>query len=245
MSGEIDRYMALLARRLSVPAEERETILQEIHSHLEERVAVALADGQDQQAAERAAIQAFGDARQVAVRFTAVYGVQPVQWKMLNYLGAGALGVAALWGIWTLGTLPAYVYYFTVYPVFTAGQQIEPSLMSEIIQSSPISSGGFAAYLLLGWLWLLPLIALFGAAPFLWARRADRWWGPALAYGVGAWLSAPWFVFFLFGSSIEWEAEARIIALALPVALVAAALGALVGRRRRAQIAALAAMRVA
>jgi len=44
---------------------------------------------------------------------------------------------------------------------------------------------------------------------------------PGLAFGLGTWLSAPWFILYLFSSFREYSAEGQIIALALPLALLA------------------------
>lgn len=252
MNGEIDRYLDQLARRLSVPAMERETIVQEVRSHLEESVDAAVRSGCTQEEAERAAVQNFGAVGTIARRLSAVH---QVQWRPHRYVRAGALGAAALWGIWIFGSLPDYIYLFTVSSIFKVEQPSFSLFAFLALVGTPIGGGGVVTYRELGWPWVVLLLVVFGALPFVWARRAGRWWGPALAYGLGAWLSAPWFVPFAFGAGINilsvgmenwiWQDEARVIALALPVSLIAASLGALWGRRQRARAAALGSVRLA
>jgi hypothetical protein len=98
--------------------------------------------------------------------------------------------------------------------------------------STPLGGEAFLAYLTLGWAWLVPLLALYLMPPFTWGRRAARWWAPGLAYGVGTWLAAPWFVAYWFRFDRNWglEAEARLILLAVPLALLASGAGALLRR---------------
>jgi len=252
MNGEIDRYLALLAGRLAVPVAEREAILQEVRSHLEESVDAAVSAGSTREEAERAAVQNFGDVRRIARRLSAVH---QVQWRPRRYLRAGALGAAALWCIWIIGSIPEYIFLLTVSPIFKNVQPSFSLFVSVVLAGTPISDGSIVAYRELGWPWVVLMLVAFGALPFAWALRAGRWWGPALAYGVGAWLSAPWFAPFAFGAGIDivsvgmenwiWQDEARLIALTLPAALVAAALGALWGRRQRARAAAIGGTRLA
>ncbi|HUY76723.1 MAG TPA: permease prefix domain 1-containing protein [Ktedonobacterales bacterium] len=252
MSGEIDRYLAQLARRLSVPETARETILLEVRSHLEESVDAAVTNGRTHEEAERATVQNFGAVDKIARRLSAVH---QVQWRPRRYLRAGALGAAALWGIWMFGSIPEYIFLFTVSSIFKFEQPSFALFASLALAGTPISDGGIVPYRELGWPWVALMLVVFGALPFVWALRAGRWWGPALAYGLGAWLSAPWFVPFAFGAGINifsvgmenwiWQDEARVIALALPVALIAASLGALWGRRQRARAAAIGATRLA
>jgi len=242
MTGEIDHYLAQLARRLAVPTTDREAILQEVRSHLEQSVATAVTNGSTQEEAERAAVQNFGAVGRIARRLSAVH---QVQWRPRRYVRASALGAAALWGIWMFGSIPEYIFLFTVSSIFKLEQPSFSLFASVALAGTPISDGGIVAYRELGWPWVVLLVVVFGALPFVWARRAGRWWGPALAYGLGAWLSAPWFVPFAFGAGINifsvgmenwiWQDESRVIALALPVALIAASLGALWGRRQRAR----------
>jgi hypothetical protein len=160
-------------------------------------------------------------------------------------------GAVVAWAVWLVVTVPAMIYYQTVlYPVYQCpplppnwtppvsrycyppgapGMHLLPVWPTPtLLDSIPGAGNAFYAYLTFGWLWLLPLLVLYLVLPFLWGRRAQRWWVPGLAYGMGTWLSAPWFVFELF--SIMWgmwqySAEARIIALALPLALVASFAG--------------------
>jgi hypothetical protein len=42
----------------------------------------------------------------------------------------------------------------------------------------------------LGWLWVLSFLILYLVLPFRWGSRAQHWWAPGLAYGLGIWLLA-------------------------------------------------------
>jgi len=112
--------------------------------------------------------------------------------------------------------------YFTVHKLTPA-----PSAASILMQSTPVASGAFYAYLTLGWVWVTPLLLVYALTPFLWGRRARQWWAPGLAYGLGSWLAIPWGVPYFFWGTGDWafQAEAGIVLLALPLALAASRAG--------------------
>src|SRR5271165_6822766 len=118
--------------------------------------------------------------------------------------------------LWLAATVPVIIYYFTVLHPMQGWCQGMPATWMEnpslycypgspyvqpmraiptLLQSSPFGFDAFFAYLTLGWLWLLPFLVLYLVLPFVWGRRAQHWWVPGLAYGLGTWLSAPWFIF--------------------------------------------------
>src|SRR5271166_3953386 len=94
-----------------------------------------------------------------------------------------------------------------------------------LIQSSPLGSMAFYAFLTLGWLWMLPFLVLYLILPWRWGNQARHWWMPGLAFGLGTWLAAPWFVIELFNTSNDAAVEGRIIAVALPLAIIASFFG--------------------
>lgn len=224
MRDPIDLYLSALARRLTMPKAERGAALTEVRAHLEERAASLQATGMPDDEAQRQAVRAFGGVRRMSRRLNAVH---PQRWGVTRWIGSIVIGAAVTWALWLAGTLPAMVAYFTRYPV-TSATPPPPAidqLVHAIVQASPIGGDAFAAYLTFGWLWLIPLLALYLVIPALWGRRAERWWAPGLAYGLGAWLSVPWFVLEVVSADWGWSAEGRIIALALPLSLVASYIG--------------------
>lgn len=231
----IETYISRLASRLHLPAAERDALLAEVHGHLDERAAALRNSGLAAEQAERQAVQAFGDVRDISRQLGAAH---PQTWEPLRWIVGLVTGAAVTWVLWLAGTVPAMAYYFTLHPLFLGdphGQShpLHVSPLQILVASSPVSSGAFQAYLTLGWLWLLSLLALYLVVPFLWGRGARRWWTPGLAYGLGAWLSAPWFVIGLISADWAFSAEGRIIALALPLALLASFAG-WSGRQRSA-----------
>jgi hypothetical protein len=223
----IDRYMAQLARQLDLPAAERDATLLEIRSHLEELAAAHVAEGASEAEAQRQAITAFGDVRRVGRQFSTG---RLIQWGRQRWVVGVITGALLTWVIWTAGTFPVQEYYFTVSPVIILGSPA-PSFadtLHTLMQSTPLTGGAFYAYLTAGWAWLLPLLLLYMLVPFLWGRRALRWWAPGLAYGLGTWLSAPWALLYPFlWNTGDWgfTAEAWMIFLALPLALLASLAG--------------------
>lgn len=233
MTSPIDRYIQALGEQLDLTAAERTATLEEVRAHLEEKAASLQAAGRDQLEAEQSAVGAFGDSHFVARRISAAH---PTTWSRRRWLTSIGLGALLTWVIWTLGTFPVLandVYtHALAYP-----QDSRPSTSSVLMQSTPLTSGGWFAFYLAGWPWLAPLLVLFFTLPFLWGQRTRTWWAPGLAYGLGTWIAAPWFVmlFFVPSWSFEFRDEAVLILLALPIAVAVSGLGHLVrsGRQQR------------
>jgi hypothetical protein len=230
MHGEqqaIDRYMAQLARQLDLPVAERDATLLEIRSHLEELATARMADGASAGEAQRQALAAFGDVRRVGQTLSTG---RLIQWGRRRWVSGVVTGALLTWVIWTAGTFLVQEYYFTVNPVIILGTPIPQFAdpLHTLLQSTPLTGGAFYAYLTAGWAWLLPLLLLYALAPFLWGHRARQWWAPGLAYGLGTWLAVPWALLYPFlWNTGDWgfTAEAWMIFLALPLALLASLAG--------------------
>ncbi len=216
----IERYLAELASRLDMSAEERAAALLEVRDHLEELAASHQADGADLLDAQRQAVREFGNVRRLGRRLSAG---RLKQWGGSRWARGIVIGALLSWAIWTIGVFPVMVYYYTIHAMMPP-----PDLMSAFLQSTPVASGAFYAYLTLGWKWVLPLLLLYALVPFFWGGRARQWWAPGLAYGLGTWLSMPWGLLYWFlWNSGDWafQAESAIVLLALPLALVASLAG--------------------
>jgi hypothetical protein len=243
----IDAYITQIGRRLHLPEAERDQVLTEVRSHLEERAAALQETGTSPEQAERQAVAAFGPVTRISRGLRAAH---PRPWGPVRWIVGIVTGAVVTWGLWLAGTVPVMIYYFTVlYPVYQCqglptnwtpplsnycypgspyAHPMPPNWSALLLDSSPGGRNAFYAYLTFGWLWVLPLLVLYLVLPFLWGRRAQRWWVPGLAYGLGAWLSAPWFIWEVAHSDwgfSAYSAEGRIIALALPLALVASCAG--------------------
>jgi hypothetical protein len=250
----IDTYITHLGRRLHLPAAERDQVLTEVRGHL----AAALQEtGTAPEQADRQAVAAFGSVPRISRGLRAAH---PCLWGKRRWIMGIVTGAVVTWVLWLVGTVPVMIYYYTVlHPMYQCpplpsnwtpplsrycypgapGVHVLPlQPIPTLLDSSPGAGNAFYAYLTFGWLWVLPFLVLYLVLPFLWGRRAQHWWVPGLAYGLGTWLSAPWFVFELFlndwGMS-QYSAEGRILALALPLALVASYAGWL--RRERSALA--------
>jgi hypothetical protein len=214
-----------------MPVGERGISLQEVRAHLEELAATYMAAGADELAAQQRATQTFGDVRLLGRRLSAGH---LTRWGAWRWAGGIVFGALLSWAIWTAGTLPAMASYFVVYPMTPAPPSPLPpplaAALHVLILSTPLTNQAFYGYLALGWAWVLPLLLLYAVTPFLWGQRARNWWAPGLAFGLGTWLSMPWFIlalpFFQFDTG-DWAfaAEARIIFVALPLALLASFAG--------------------
>lgn len=208
-----------------MPAEERGMTLQEIRTHLEDLAGEFIERGANEPDAQRLAIEAFGDVRRVSRQLSAGH---LVSWSGARWLGGIGIGAIATWTLWIAGTFPVLQYNLTINPMLIDGVPTPPTAIHTLTQSMPLTSGAFFAYLSAGWGWLILLMALYAAPPLLWGRRAHRWWAPGLAYGLGTWLSVPWaVVYFFVWNTGDWGfvAEARLVLLALPLALLASAVG--------------------
>ena len=223
----INDYIAQLARKLHLPGEERDAVLDEVRGHLEERAAALTATGIPDAEAQENAVEAFGGARRISRQLRAAH---PQPWGAVRWVSSLAAGALATWLLWLAATIPATIYYNSLHPMYLLDPQgqliaLHISAYHTLVESSPLGGGAFYAYLTLGWLFILPVLALYLIPPFLWGNRARRWWAPGLAYGLGTWISAPWFILEVILADWGFSAEGRIIALALPLSLAAAFLG--------------------
>ncbi len=241
MESPIEVYLQALGRRLHILAAERAVVLEEMRAHLEERAAHLHAAGMERVTAERAAVTAFGDVRVLARRLNNTHAQV---WGAGRFARGLVLGALATWAIWTLGVYPLLAQQ-TIAILSDSTTPISPTLpISVLIQSTPVADGGFWVFQQAGWPWLLPLLVVFCATPFVWGMRARRWWAPGLAYGLGAWLAVSWFIVILVVTLVQptldvpFQAEAQLALLAVPLALLAAGLGhALRWRGRAARVA--------
>lgn len=235
MTSPIDRYLQALGAQLDLSAVERAAALEEVRAHLEAKAASLREAGRSPLEAEQAAVGAFGDSHFVARRISAAH---PARWNRRRWLSSMGLGALLTWGIWMLGTFPVLAYqvytHALAYP-----QDSRPTTAGVLMQSTPLTGGGWFAFNAAGWLWLTPLLILFFILPFFWGLRSGSWWAPGFAYGLGAWIAAPWFVmvFFVPSLSYEFRDEAILILLAAPVAAVVSGLGHLIGSGRQPDIA--------
>lgn len=223
----VEHYLAELASRLDMSAEERATALLEVRGHLEELAATYQTEGVSALEAQRLAVRQFGNVRRLGRRLSAGH---LTHWGAARLARGMAFGALLSWVIWTAGTFPVLVNYYTAHALTPP-----PSLMSTLIQSMPMASGAFYAYFTLGWIWVTPLLMLYALAPFLLGIRARQWWAPGLAYGLGTWLSIPWgILYWFFWNTGDWafQAESAIVLAALPLALAASRAGWLWRRQR-------------
>ncbi len=234
MTSPIDRYIQALGEQLDMTSTDRQMTLEEVRAHLEEKAATLRATGQPRLEAEQGAVGAFGDSHFVARRLSAAH---PTHWSKRRWLSGIGLGMVLTWAIWTLGTFPVLandVYtHALAFPLDS-----RPTTSSVLMQSTPLSAGGWFAFNLAGWLWLVPLLIAFFTLPFLWGRRTHTWWAPGLAYGLGAWFAVPWFVMIFFVPSLEFmfRNEGMLVLLAVPLAIAASGLGHLARSRRQQHV---------
>jgi hypothetical protein len=221
MDHPIERYLRDLSRYLPGSASERATLLEEIRGHLEEKAAMYSAQNMDHLAAEQAAVEAFGQPRRLARQFAAV---QPASWGIKRSLSALLLGGAVAWLLWTATAFPLQAE--NEITLFERGGTISSPLH---ILSISIPLGSDSLLMLLNH-WLLPVLLLYLAPPFLWGKSARSWWLPGLAYGLGTVITNPWPYVLLFDHTsepAEYYTAGLLVLSALPLALVAAGLGAL------------------
>ncbi len=226
MTSPIDRYIQALGEQLDMISTDRRTTLEEVRAHLDEKAASLRVAGLPQLEAEQGAVGAFGDSHFVARRLSAAH---PTRWSKRRWLSGIALGMVLTWAIWTLGTFPVLANYFYTHAL-AFPQDSRPTTFSVVMQSTPLTAGGWYAFYLAGWLWLAPLLLLFFTLPFLWGGRTHAWWAPGLAYGLGAWFSAPWFVMIFFVPTLDFtfRNEGVLVLVAVPLAVAASGLGHLV-----------------
>jgi hypothetical protein len=92
-SEEFQNYLGLLSRLLRLRAKERESIEEELLSHLEERLAALTAKGIEPARAISMALAEFGDAAALAAEFTAVSRYYKRRWIMRLTVGSIAASI--------------------------------------------------------------------------------------------------------------------------------------------------------
>ena len=192
----IDIYISQLARRLHLPAAEREQLLAEVRGHLEERAGALHETGVSEEQAERQAVQAFGPLRRISRELRASH---PIAWGKRRWIAGLVTGAGVTGALWVVGTVPVIMYQFST--IVLSGAPPMPMLLwhslLDSLLSGPAVFGAFHWLGWLGWLWVLPFLILYLVLPFRWGSRAQHWWVPGLAYGLGTWLLAVSAVFVL------------------------------------------------
>ena len=182
----IDAYIIQLAQRLHLPDAERDQVLTEVRGHLEERAGALHETGISEQQAERQAVHAFGPVRRIRRELQASH---PIAWGKRHWIVGMVTGAGVACALWLVATVPVMTYYF--YAQLQSGSPPIPTMLWHMAISSLLAD--YPLYLLLGWLgwlWALPFLVLYLVLPFVWGRRAQHWWVPGLAYGLGTWLPA-------------------------------------------------------
>jgi HAAS len=189
----IDLYLSHLARRLHLRAAERDQLLAEVRRHLEERARALHETGVSEEQAERQAVQAFGPLRRISRELQASH---PIAWGKRHWTVGMVTGAGVTWALWLVGTVPVMLYQS--YALVLSGAPIImpplPMVLWESLRNSLLSLPlVFRAIYFLGWrgwLWVLSFLILYLVLPFRWGSRAQHWWAPGLAYGLGIWLLA-------------------------------------------------------
>jgi hypothetical protein len=104
---EFQNYLGLLSRLLRLKDAERESIEEELRSHLEERLAVLTAQGIEPTRAVSMALAEFGDAAALAAEFTAISRIYKRRWIMRFSVGSIAASIvmaAVLVSYWPDGS---------------------------------------------------------------------------------------------------------------------------------------------
>lgn len=91
---DYDAYLGLLARFLRLDSRQREEIGRELRAHIEEAVDADMARGIPREQAIRRALDEFGDAAELAARFSSIGRKR--RWIMRGTLTAACIGFAAL-----------------------------------------------------------------------------------------------------------------------------------------------------
>jgi hypothetical protein len=160
----IDAYISQLARRLHLPAAERDQVLDEVREHLKERAGALHETGVSEGHAERQAVQAFGAVSRISRELRASH---PIPWGKWRWIVAIVTGAVVTWTLWLLGTTPVTVYNYARDPTYQCPPPPQPltpplssycypgspvahvvplSLTSTLIQSSPLGSNAFSRF---------------------------------------------------------------------------------------------------
>lgn len=187
----IDAYIIQLARRLHLPAVERDQVLGEVRGHLEERAGALHETGVPEEHAERQAVQAFGPVGRISQELRAAH---PTAWGTRRWLIGMLTGAVVIYALYLVESVPLLIYQFQ--PSYN-GPPLDPMGIWNVSTGSMVgyfwSMGGYPFWITgagysypVGQLWvLLPFLVLYPVLPFLWGRRAQHWWVPGLAYGLG------------------------------------------------------------
>jgi hypothetical protein len=170
----------------------------------------------------------------------------PVAWGKRRWTVGMVTGAGVTWALWLVGTVPVMMY--EVYTIDLSGAPpihllLWQSLLNSLL-SLPAVFQAFHWLGWLGWLWALSFLFLYLVLPFRWGSRAQHWWAPGLAYGLGTWLLAVLEFVLTVRLMAERSAESEMVsalmeaiipylgisyagmsALALTIALVASFLG--------------------
>jgi hypothetical protein len=178
----IDVYISQLARRLHLPAAEREQVLAEVRGHLEERARALHATGVSGEHAEQQAVQAFGPVGRISRELRASH---PISWGKRRWIVGVLMGAVVFYALYLVETVPLLIYYFSAHHLSLPS--LDPAAIWYWSGGSMLHYVGLTfVYSPLGLVWvLLPFFVLYPILPLRWGRRAQRWWVPGLAYGLG------------------------------------------------------------
>jgi hypothetical protein len=220
MDHPIERYIVNLSRYLPVADVECAAIVEEVRTHIEEKAMGYVESGMDRVAAEQEALKAFGKPQVLAKQLSSIH---PTHWGIRRFLKAALIGWLISWCLWTATAFPLLVD--NAIKQFQPGNDILSSPLRLLFLSTPISEVG-VSFLLHPW--LLPILLLYLAMPFLWGTSTHRWWVPGLAYGLGTVTTQPGSYVFLRNiadPSSAFPTLSILLLATLPLAVLAAGLG--------------------
>ena len=105
----IDIYITQLARRLHLPAAERDQVLAEVRGHLEERAGALHETGVSEEHAERQAVQAFGPVGRISQELRAAH---PIAWGTRRWLVGMLTGAVVIYALYLVESVPLLIYQF-------------------------------------------------------------------------------------------------------------------------------------
>jgi hypothetical protein len=178
----IDSYLTHLGRRLHLPAAERDQVLAEVRGHLEERARALRATGVSEEQAERQAVLAFGPVGRISQELRVSH---PVAWGKRRWMVGMLMGAVVFYALYLVETVPLVIYYFSAHHLSLL--PLPPVVIWDWSSGSMLGYLGLTfVYSKLFFVWLLlPFFVLYPILPLRWGRRAQRWWVPGLAYGLG------------------------------------------------------------
>jgi hypothetical protein len=231
----IDMYISHLGRRLHLPVAERDQVLAEVRTHLEERAEALHQTGVSEEHAERQAVASFGPVSRIGRELRASH---PITWGKRRWIVGMLTGAVALLIVPVVRTLPIVIYYSYFSAFHHLSLSILPTMLwsGVFISNVPFTGWSESAIAALGYplglIWMLSYYVLYSVLPFLWGRRAKHWWVPGLAYGLGTGLL---YILVLFETMMRFPADpygegalnstAEVIGVSLTLALAASFLG--------------------